>query len=303
MHKLKMLFVGLSIIAAQPAWADDYFAVTPSGTAEMMFGGEPSAVVGILSSQCMNRHWTVISSTSTELVCESPMSMGQSILGQMLMGNSYSTPPRRFFRFNVAAVNGVSRVQASGWMELQMALGQTKRTDFTGPEFQNGIMNFLAAAGGKYPVGTAFPNHVLMGVLTAQTGDGKYAAWRVTQIVAGSAAEAAGMQAGDLITSVAKKRFKDADDYLDATAKAAKTATYEVGVTRAGKPMTFTLRREFRPAWTEAVVASPKAAAPSVQVAAAPSVADELRKLAKLKEDGLLTDAEFEAQKKKLLGL
>lgn len=61
-------------------------------------------------------------------------------------------------------------------------------------------------------------------------------------------------------------------------------------------------KREFRPTWTEAVVPKARAVAPPVQVVAAPSVADELRKLAKLKEDGFLTDAEFEAQKRKLLG-
>jgi ABC-type multidrug transport system fused ATPase/permease subunit len=39
-----------------------------------------------------------------------------------------------------------------------------------------------------------------------------------------------------------------------------------------------------------------------VKEAAAPNSADELAKLADLKEKGVLTDAEFEAQKAKLLG-
>ena len=37
--------------------------------------------------------------------------------------------------------------------------------------------------------------------------------------------------------------------------------------------------------------------------AASPSPADELAKLAELRNQGVLTDAEFEAQKQKILGL
>lgn len=247
----------------------------------------------------------MISSDARELVREAPLNMGQSILGQMLMGNSYSTPPRRYFRFNVALVNGVSRVQASGWMELQMAFGQIKRTDFAGPEFQNNVMGFMASAGGKYPVGTRFPNHVMMGIQIQESPQGKYAGLRVTTIEPGSAAEKGGMQTGDIVVRIAKKRFKNIGDYLDATAKAAEAPDYDVEVLRGGASVTLKLERAYRPIWTEVVVAksAPATTAPAMSVAAVPSVADELRKLAKLKEDGILSDGEFEAQKKKLLGL
>jgi hypothetical protein len=40
-----------------------------------------------------------------------------------------------------------------------------------------------------------------------------------------------------------------------------------------------------------------------VQKTAAPSIADELEKLAKLKERGIITKAEFEAKKKQILDL
>jgi len=302
MLKIKLALAAFVLSAASPALADEMFAVTPSGMAEMLFSDDPRTVIGALSSKCIDSHWTVISSSETELVCESPMNMGQSILGQMLMGNSYSTPPRRFFRFNAANINGTSRIQASGWMELQMAFGQMKRTDFAGPEFQNGIMNFMSAAGGKYPVGTTFPNHVFMGFTGADATDGKYAAVRVTGLVSGSPAANAGIQDGDVITRIARKRFKNTGDYLDATAKAAESPTYEVSAIRAGKPITFNVARAFRPAWSEQVIAAPRPPSPSPQVVAPSSVADELGKLARLKQDGLLTEAEFDAQKKKLLG-
>lgn len=294
------MLTALLTLVAQPAYADELFAVTPSGAAEMMFAEGPSSVVGKLSSQCMTSGWTVITSSGQEVVCESPMNVGQSILGQVLLGNSYSTPPRRFFRFNVAAVNGVSRVQASGWMELQMAFGQMKRNDFTGPEFQNSIMSFLANAGGKYPAGTTFPNHVLMGFDSNQVMQGKYMVLNVTDVVAGFPAHGSGMQSGDIVIKVAGKRFRHFEDYLDATAKAAKTPTYEVELVRGGKPMKLTLQRAFRPSVTGSIVTaqdSDNSSAPENRG----SVADELAKLAKLKTDGVITEEEFTDQKKKVL--
>ena len=228
------------------------------------------------------------------------MNFGQSVLGQMLMGNSYSTPPRRFFRFNIAEVGGISRVQASGWMELQMAFGQIKRTDFSGPEFQNNMMSFMVAAGGKYPVGTTFPHHAALGVQAEDVRQGKSVGLRITAMEPDSAAAKAGLQVGDIVIQIAGKQFKDAGDYLDATAKAARSESYEVRFIRDAKPMMLRVARAFRAPITEAVVATaePVSAPPP---ASPVSIADELAKLAKLKDQGLLTDAEFQAQKKKLL--
>ncbi len=302
MNRFTLAAFGAAIVCAAPAYADEYYAVTPTGTTEMIFAGAPQEVVGQLSSKCIDARWTVISSNTTELVCEAPMNFGQSLVGTLLMGNSYSTPPRRFFRFNAATVAGVSRVQASGWMELQMAFGQMKRTDFSGPEFHNSVMMFMSAAGGHFPVGTTFPNHAYMGVGWTGKTIGKNTAVEVTTIEPGQAAARAGFQSGDVITSIAQKKFKNNDDVLDAFAKAAKAPTYQVDILRAGKPMVLTVQRDFRPTYTEAVIA---VAAPIVTAPAAPpaslSKADELTKLAKLKADGVLSQSEFDAEKAKIL--
>jgi len=288
------------ITHAAPVLADKYFAVTPSGAAEMLFPDKPSIVIGELSSKCIDARWSVTSTTTNEVVCEVPLNAGQSILGQMLLGNSYSTPPHRFVRSNIAEVNGISRVQAGGWVELQMAFGQIRRTELSGPQFQNDIMNFMAAAGGKYPLGTTFPNHAALGVDVEGVQEGKYAAMRIKKIEPGSAAEKAGIQVGDIITRIAGKQFRTLDDYFDATGKAAETATYPVELTRNGKAMTLTVERAFRPPFSEKVV--PKVEVPPAPAPAQVSVADELEKLEKLKQQGVITDAEFEIQKKKLLG-
>lgn len=300
MNRLFAAALAVAIVSASPAAADEFFAVTPSGATEMMFGEKPEKAIGALASKCIDSKMTVISSTPSELVCEAPLNFGQSLLGTMLLGNSYSTPPRKFFRFNAATVNGLSRVQASGWMELQMAFGQVRRTDFSGPEFHNSLMNFMGLAGGKLPIGTTFPNHVVMGYEADNIQRGKVTVMQVKAVTAGFPAERAGMAAGDLVLKIAGKALKNGDDFLDATAKAAKTPTYPVEIERGGKVVKLTLNRVFRPAITETAVVAAEAAVPASPPA---SVADELAKLGKLKAEGLLTEAEFQAQKKKLLGL
>jgi hypothetical protein len=286
---------------ASPAFADKFFAVTPSGAAEMLFPDSPDTVIGKLSSRCIDVHWTVVSSSSKELVCEAPLNMGQSIVGQVLLGNSYSTPPRRYFRFNVAPIAGISRAQASGWTELQMAFGQTKRSDFSGPEFHNGAMNFMGSAGGRSPVGTTFPNHVMVGVKIVDAPQGRYEGLRITDVQPGSPAAKGGLQVDDIITQIAGKRFKNMGGYLDAIGKAAESPSYQVEFLRGGKAMTVSLERMLRPAITEPVIANVDTKPQPAAIPSVPSIADELEKREKLKARGVLTDAEFQSQKKKLL--
>ena len=243
-----------------------------------------------------------MSSSPTEVVCEAPLNFGQTLLGQLAMGNSYSTPPRRFFRFNLAKVNGISRVQASGWMELQMAFGQMRRTDFTGPEFHNSIIGFLSAAGGKLPVGTAFPNHVMLGVDGTLSMRGNEGGFDVTKIFPDMSAEKGGLALGDRIVKIASKKFKSDEDYLDATAKAAKTPVYDIEAIRSGKIVKLKMERAFRPSYNDETIPNAQPSAVAVMAPMPPvSIADELAKMAKLKADGILSEEEFQAQKAKLL--
>lgn len=277
-------------------------AVTPSGTTEAVFDKSLPDTIATLGSYCIDHGWSVTTTTSNQVTCEIPMSMGQSVLGQVLLGNSYSTPPRQFVQFMAAQIGPVSRVQMQNWMELQMAFGQVRRTDFTGPSFHNNAMGVLVDAGARFPPGTTFPNHAVMGVqVDEQPYQGKQGL-RVKAIDPGSAAEHGGMLIGDVVFQIAGKRWKDTSGYLDATAKAAETPTYEVVVARDGKPAKLSLERAFRPAVTAPpfvpVSAASLTAAP---VAGTPSIADELGKLAALREKGFLTEAEFQAQKDRLL--
>ena len=132
-----------------------------------------------------------------------------------------------------------------------MAFGQTRRTDFSGPEFHNSAIGFFMQAGGRMPSGTYFPNHVVLGVDGGYFGNGRDNAFRVNSVAPGSAAEKAGIQQGDLITHIAGERVKNDEDFLDALARAAKTPTYQVSFTRGGKVMKVSCGREFRPPITD----------------------------------------------------
>lgn len=267
----------------------------------MLFSGRAADVAGKLAGHCMDLRWNVVSSSDTAVVCDSPLSAGQSIMGQLLLGNSYSTPPKRFFRFAISERAGVSRVQAVGWMETQMAFGQIQRVEFSGADFHNNVMGFMGAAGGKFPVGTTFPNHVVMGVDVEDTQQGRYGAMRITGVNPNSAAMRAGIQVGDVVTKVAGRRFKNDGEYMDAIAKAASSATYPVEIMRNGSTISLMLDREFRPTYNEDVLSAAEPQYPPSTGAASSSVADELAKLLKLKEQGALTQEEFDLQKAKLL--
>ncbi len=84
-------------------------------------------------------------------------------------------------------------------------------------------------------------------------------------------------------------------------AKATKSPTYPVELIRNGAALTLTLDRELRPTFTEAVVAPLAHIQAHPASGTASSVADELAKLLKLKDQGVLTQDEFDAQKAKLL--
>jgi C-terminal processing protease CtpA/Prc len=116
---------------------------------------------------------------------------------------------------------------------------------------------------------------------------------QVTSINAGSAGEQAGLRVGDLVFQIAGKRWKDTAGYLDATAKAADAETYEVQAMRGGKLVKLTRPRAFRPA-----VVAPAATVDEVPASTAilpeqaPALlADELGKLAALRDTGILTKA------------
>lgn len=291
------------VTVSSPALADEFFGLTPSGATEAYFPLSLVETSDVLANGCVDAGWTTVSSTETMVVCEIPVSVGNAILSA-LAGPRYATPPRQFIRFNLAGQQGYARVQVSAWQEIQTAFGQTQRTELGNENYHNNVTFLMVALGAYYPPGTQFPNHAAVGVdyeLTDMQGGGML----ITNVETGGAFDQGGLRSGDVVTRIARERIKDTDDISDGLHKAIRDETFDVEFYREGKRMSAKVPRIFREAAGPLPELAPKEevadVAQPVIVQNEFSVADELAKLAELKEQGLLTDEEFEQQKAKLL--
>ncbi|AXK44154.1 SHOCT domain-containing protein [Erythrobacter aureus] len=290
-----------ALFTASPALADQPYAVPPSGLTEAYFDMGVTEASDKVANGCFNMGWTMVSSTSTTVICEAKMNTMQSALSQLLIGNSYSTPPKQYIRFNLAGAGRSTRVQATGWVETQMAFGQVRKQEMSSSHYHNNVMALFTAIGGRFPPGTRFPNHTFFGAGFEETG-GK--GLRITEITPGSPAHEAGLKEGDVVTRLARERIKTGDDLLDGLRKGVKKATYDVEFYRSGSEMEVEVERRYRPV-VEAPDLSdlPEVNEPTEPVIAQMplSAADELAKFAKLRDDGVISEEEFEAMKAKLL--
>jgi hypothetical protein len=114
----------------------------------MWFYESPPAVSDKLALLCSDRSASVVEQDDRHILCQRPVTGGKGILAQAMLGNSSSTSPQLMIRFSVLKDRNVSRVQASQWIEVQMAGGQVRRTDLNGRKQQEEMSNVLASVGG-----------------------------------------------------------------------------------------------------------------------------------------------------------
>lgn len=295
------MVVCAAAVVATPAMADEPYAIPPSGMTETYFPMRVIDASDHLANKCLDAGWTMVSSTETVVICEVPVSFGSQLVSA-LFAPQYSTPPRQYFRFNLAGMRGNTRVQATSWQETQTAFGQNQRTDLESANYHNSVMNFFESVGGLYPPGTQFPNHAMAGS-AFEFVEEPVQGLQVTELTPGGAFERAGIVPGDVVTRLARERTKNLGDLFDGLHKATRAETYEVEFQRGSERMKVDVPREFRPAVTEPlpepvdeVVEAQKAT-----MMAPMSIADELAKFAKLRDDGIISEEEFEAQKARLL--
>lgn len=307
---MRRILLAVTVLAATPAYAgNDMFAVTPSGRTEMFLPGTTlQDASGKVSARCMANGLTVVSSSANDVVCELKMGAFNSALTQLLIGNSYSTPPKTLVKFNLAQMSNNTIVQANEWIETQMAFGQMRRQDLANDKVHNDLMAFLSSAGAQYLPGTSFPNNAYMGVAfkgsTKTKFKGKDTPGVVLgQVTAGAPIDVAGAKEGDLLVAVNDKPFANVMDFEKRTRDIPVGSKYDVTVERAGHPMTLSVVSARRPAVGGEVMQTTQLAGTPAPVAAVPqiSVADEIMKLNALKEKGVITDAEFQAEKASLL--
>lgn len=244
-----------ALCISQPADALEKDAVTPSGRAEMVFAYTPVGdAVTAIGSKCMDRGWMITQQTNNQVVCEIPLGMWQSALTQMLIGNSYSSPPKSFVRVSFAQTGDHTRVQTQVWAETQMAFGQMQHHQYQDDGTYNNMLGFLAEAGAQLPVGTTFNSTAYLGV------DGENATWqdgrrtrygrRVTEVLPNTFGQAVGLQVGDVIGKVNNRTMNDEAGLGTLLGRQRVGANMTLTIIRDGQPVTISGVARGRPTIT-----------------------------------------------------
>ena len=97
---------------------------------------------------CADKSASIVEQDDRHVLCQKEVTGGKGILAQALLGNSYSTTPQLMVRFTILKDGEFSRVQASQWIELQMAGGQTRQNEINGQKQRRALEDTLVNAGG-----------------------------------------------------------------------------------------------------------------------------------------------------------
>jgi hypothetical protein len=117
---------------------------TTSGYPEAVF---PNATVEEVKEKlmegCSSKGVMVQDVQSHSVTCGKTMSGGDAMIATLAMGNSYSTTPERKIRFMIFQKGSGVKVTAQQWVELQMALGQTRKQELNTNNQRNDMQDFL----------------------------------------------------------------------------------------------------------------------------------------------------------------
>ncbi|MFQ0833885.1 MULTISPECIES: hypothetical protein [Citrobacter freundii complex] len=114
---------------------------TASGKPEAEYPGKTKEQVkDALISYCNQKGLSVFESTDSLVICGKP---ADSVLAQMLVGNSYSTPAMAKIRFTIASVNTAPKVWSDMWIESQMPGGQVNQVPSKNNTDINSVQNML----------------------------------------------------------------------------------------------------------------------------------------------------------------
>ncbi|MDM3264664.1 hypothetical protein OGW15_10160 [Citrobacter sp. Cf039] len=114
---------------------------TASGKPEAEYPGKTKEQVkDALVSYCNQKGLSVFESTESLVICGKQT---DSVLAQMLVGNSYSTPSMAKIRFTIASVNNAPKVWSDMWIESQMPGGQLNQMPSKNNTDINSVQNML----------------------------------------------------------------------------------------------------------------------------------------------------------------
>lgn len=238
------LFIVIGACASAPTETLQFS--TASGRPEAIFmTADVSEAAGQVASGCMNAGMTVVSNNGYQVTCEVAMSMTQSVMTQLVIDNSYSTTPRQFIQFNLADTGEAVRVQATGWVETQMAFGQMQRmpTDQT-VNWRNQVQQMLFAVGGVPSSGTVDSSKkprigFQMAELGVDGSAGNSGAVFVSGVFPEGPAGAAGLRVCDRIESVNGTKIVNSAGYALEVSKASDGVPFKFIVDRDGEKLEF----------------------------------------------------------------
>lgn len=215
---------------------------TPSGRPEALFlTDNVNEAAGQVANGCMNAGMTVISNNGNQVVCEVSMTMGQQIVTQLAIGNSYSTTPRQFIQFNLADIGDSVRAQATGWVETQMAFGQMRRMPMDQSiSWRNQMQQALFAVGGVPVPGTVDASQkqkigFLSAALSPDGNVGGSGAVFVSGVFPGGPASEAGLKVCDRIDAVNGKKIVNMAGYTLEASRMGESTPISLTVNRAGE--------------------------------------------------------------------
>jgi hypothetical protein len=186
---------------------------------------------GKIASRCMDAAMIVTQSSSSEVICESNLSMGQSVLAQVAIGNSYSTTPRQYVKVVMAEVGNNVRLQASSWIETQMAFGQVRRapTDTSNSQ-KNDLQGFILSAGAVLPDGARLGEpKPTMGIRVHEKEiENSHSELYVAFVTNSSPAEKAGLRVCDQISAINGEKISTSNDMQNFKVEADKAVTFTV---------------------------------------------------------------------------
>lgn len=116
-----------------------------SGKPERLFTGvSVEEVKNKIIDGCASRGMEVFEQGTASVTCSKTMTGNDAILGQLLIGNSYSTPPTSNVTFVVTSRGDDTKVMMSShWIETQMAFGQIRKQQLTANHQLNSVYDFL----------------------------------------------------------------------------------------------------------------------------------------------------------------
>ncbi len=153
MNKLLIcVTLGASLVLTACGEPVERMATTPSGRPEAIFRGRTQGQVATrLASHCLERGLMVDEHTDNRVVCRGRLEGGAAFAAQLLIGNSYSTPPEGILTFSFVQQGRDVRAYGRGEVVTQMAYGQIRRVESNGNADFNSLMQAMITVGGEAP--------------------------------------------------------------------------------------------------------------------------------------------------------